>query len=357
MAKKINLNKRSKIIISTVAAVIVAVAVIIIAVTCSSSGKEEVSGFDFPDLTGYTVEQVEEKLTSLGMDKDSYIVIGTQLVEDAKPGTVVWQSIKAKTVVADDKKDSTVVRLKIAESDLEDEKTEDLPEGQSRMPNLLGISQIEAESELIDRNFTNYSVEQVDSENYKPGLVCKQSVEAGSVIPQDSEIIIYVSKVPEVTTTKNTAINQVKATAKQTTTKKATTTKRKKVKPVTVSTTKMPKIAKQIEGMTYSKAKKKARKAGYTLVRNSYAYNPKKAGTIHITRINGKTIYCTEYRDVKPSVKTTKKETTTTKKETTTRQTTTKQTTTTTTTTTTKPEETTTQPTATVPSPDESTSQ
>lgn len=355
MAKKINLNKKSKIIISAVAAVIVAVAVIIIAVTCSSSGKEEVSGFNFPNLAGCTVEEVEEKLTSIGMDKDSYIIIGTQFDEDAEPGTVVWQSIKAKTVVADDKKSTTVVKLKIAENDLEDETAEDLPEGQSKMPSLLGISQVEAESEMIERNFSNYKVERVDSENYKPGLVCKQSVAAGSVISQDSEITIYVSKVPEVTTTKNTAINQVKATAKHTTTKKATTTKRKKVKPVKVTTAKIPKIAKQIEGMTYNNARKKAKKAGYTLVRNNYAYNPKKAGKIHVVSVSGKTIYCTEYITVTKVTSTTKKETTTKKQTTTKKETTTKHTSTTTTTT--EHSETATEPTATVPSSEGSTTE
>lgn len=192
-AKKKNdtgkLSKKTKIIIGIFSAIVIA-AVTAIALTQSDAVKTVTFNDNlFPDLNGYTIEQVEKKLKNY--NNIDFIITGTLEDDSAKPGTVLWQSIEPKTKF--DENEKLTVEIKIVEEVVDVNSDADT----IKMPSLIAATREDAQEILEAYGLTNYAFDTRVTYNYKDGVVCDQSIEADTKIEKDEYIIIYIAQAPE----------------------------------------------------------------------------------------------------------------------------------------------------------------
>ncbi len=235
------ISKKLKTIISIISVlVVILIAGIVLMQTDIVSFKSKTDAF--PELKGYTIEQVEDILERYDID---YEIIGTLEVENAKEGTIVWQSIEPNAKITGDESMKSV-QLKIAEMEIE---KEDKSSEKAVMPNLIARTEASAKQALSAAGFDNYQIVKKERSDFAEGLVCDQSVEAGKKINKSENIIIYVAehknttkaraatvkhttrkpkseKKPQATKRKQTTTSKKTTTREHTTTKKQTTTKK-----------------------------------------------------------------------------------------------------------------------------------
>lgn len=141
--------------------------------SASSSGQVEV-----PNLVWLEQKDAEKVL------KEANLELGdvTEDYSDAVPeGLVISQDPKAL-----DKVDSgTKVNIVIS-------KGPNTPD-QTTVPNLIGMSQADAEQALSDAGLVAVEDNPVVNDSVEPGLVCQQSVDAGTTVDVGTQVVIAVA--------------------------------------------------------------------------------------------------------------------------------------------------------------------
>lgn len=216
------MSKKTKAIIISVAVVVVAViAGIVFAATGinSSSGNESsqlIANYEDKDK-----EEVIKELDELGI---KYHIVGREEKDGVEKGKeiIAWQSVAPNTEIKDIKE----IELKVAVPSVE----------RGKIPNLSALTKGEAITALKKAGFTNYKFEAKENNQYKQGLVCDQSVDAGKNVAVDTKIVVYtaknvttattaVKKTSSVRTTANSNKSQKQSTKKPNTAKSSTTKK------------------------------------------------------------------------------------------------------------------------------------
>lgn len=143
----------------------------------ASAGPE---GADVPAVTGSTYEEAERKLTGLG-----FAVTRVEAYSDTvAAGFVVSQTPDAGNKVAK----GTNVTLTVSLGKEENKK---------RVPNLMGLSEMDGTAEAIEAKLQIGTVSYVFNSEYAEGLICYQSYSHGSYVEEGTAIDIKVSKGPE----------------------------------------------------------------------------------------------------------------------------------------------------------------
>ena len=216
------MSKKTKAIIISVAVVVVAViAGIVFAATGinSSSGNESsqlIANYEDKDK-----EEVIKELDELGI---KYHIVGREEKDGVEKGKeiIAWQSVAPNTEIKDIKE----IELKVAVPSVE----------RGKIPNLSALTKGEAITALKKAGFTNYKFEAKENNQYKQGLVCDQSVDAGKNVAVDTKIVVYtaknvttattaVKKTSSVRPTTNSNKSQKQSTKKPNTAKSSTTKK------------------------------------------------------------------------------------------------------------------------------------
>ena len=158
--------------------------------TSSSSSQSSASAqVQVPNLVRLELQDAEKLLANMGLS------IGETKYafdNDAPAGLVISQSPDALTMVDA----GSAVTLTIS-------KGKEAP-AQVEMPNLLGKTQREAEQAIADAKLVAVQDNPIVTSDYKPGTVCKQSVEAGTKLPEGSQVSFATAlaentvKVPDV---------------------------------------------------------------------------------------------------------------------------------------------------------------
>ena len=136
----------------------------------SSSGQVEV-----PNLVSLEVKDAERLLTEAGLEEGD---VSEEYSDTVSAGLIISQDPKALTKVDKGSKVAFVVS-----------KGKEAPE-QVTVPNLIGMTQTEAEDAISDAGLIAVQDEPVVDPDVQPGLVCQQSIEAGTVVDEGTQIAI-----------------------------------------------------------------------------------------------------------------------------------------------------------------------
>ncbi|MBN1290099.1 MAG: Stk1 family PASTA domain-containing Ser/Thr kinase [Actinobacteria bacterium] len=153
-------------------------------------------GVEVPNVVGMTVEEAEQLLEQDGFKME----IAKQVIDaEQEPGTVISQDPQAGDSM---NKGGTV---KVVAS-----KTPDL----ASVPDCRGMSQSEAEAQLLAAGFELGEVTEAYSQSVEKGLVASQSPEAGLQAARETPVNLVISKGPEMVSVPGvTGLTQEEATA------------------------------------------------------------------------------------------------------------------------------------------------
>lgn len=136
----------------------------------ASSGQVEV-----PNLVSLEVKDAERLLNQAGLEKGD---VSEEYSDTVPAGLVISQDPAALTKVDAGSK----VAIKVS-------KGKEAPK-QVTVPNLIGMSQTEAEQAISDAGLVAVQGEPVVNPDVQPGLVCRQSIDAGTVVDEGTQIAI-----------------------------------------------------------------------------------------------------------------------------------------------------------------------
>lgn len=216
------MSKKTKAIIISVAVVVVAViAGIVFAATGINSNSNNDNVKTLENYQNVEKDTALKQLEELGIE---YQVIGTEELNGVKKDTevIAWQSVEPQTPIDEIKS----INIKIAKAPIE----------KGKVPDLSALTKGEAIAALKKAGFTNYKFEAKENNQYKQGLVCDQSVDAGKNVAVDTKIVVYtaknvttattaVKKTSSVRTTANSNKSQTQSKKKPNTSKSSTTKK------------------------------------------------------------------------------------------------------------------------------------
>jgi len=220
-----------------VASFVVVALVAVGAILLSSTGIMSVKlvNKEMVNITGFTETEATKELDEIGM---KYYIIGR--VESDKPnGVILYQEIQPGSKIATD---VAIVNVKISSG-----KTQ-----KGIMPSLKGLTQEEAIKtleEMSEGYNIIYEFKEVETDKFKEGLVAKQSVKAGKEFEDiNKEIVIYIAKNVEETSSTTRATTVATETEKTTEkTTKATTKVELEEEYIEPKTTKAPTTTKAPE--------------------------------------------------------------------------------------------------------------
>lgn len=196
------ISKKTKAIIISVAVIVIAlIAGIVFATTSINSQSNNKNIQTIGQLEEKSKDEVLAKLEEMNIE---YKIVGTEESANVKEGEelIAWQSVDKSTAI----KDIKVIELKVAKAPVE----------RGKVPDLSALTKSEAIAALKKAGFNNYKFEKRENTQYKNGLVCAQSVSAGSSLEIEKQIVIYIAK--NETTVAATVVRTTSAPAYTTTT-------------------------------------------------------------------------------------------------------------------------------------------
>ncbi len=153
-----------------------------------SSGTGDI---EVPSMVGNTAAEAKVALENLGLT-----IQLTDAASDTVPqGSVVSQSPDAGTMVAPGS--TVIVAVNTGKSGATDEAAGEIPEGNTAVPNLIGMTETEAKTALTAAGLSWSSVTEKNSDSVAEGRVMSQSVDPDSLVAKETKIDFVLSKGPE----------------------------------------------------------------------------------------------------------------------------------------------------------------
>ena len=204
--------------IMTIAGIVAGVAIVIVLVAILGN----VFGlFNFgnkittPDVVGDSYEAAVEELTNAGFDEDN-IVVDYEESDEYEDGVVSAQSIAADkkvsasstitlTVAGDDSSDSSSSSSSDSSSSSSSSSSDSSSSssdssGTISVPSVVGLTQEDATKALTDKGLIVTSTTTEYSDNVESGCVISQSIAAGQMVAENTNITLVISKGAKETT-------------------------------------------------------------------------------------------------------------------------------------------------------------